>query len=377
MEILHVCPAFFPYRGGVETYVREVSKRLADLGVGVRIFTTDPSGRLPKKERIDGVEVSRFKSFSPNQKDGFISLSLYLALKKLKDIGIIHAHSYPAFPAVAAAMTKRDNGKRLVFTPHYGGYEVQGDGNFLRTIIKKCYNYSLGRYIFDRVDTVTVTSEFEIRLLNRKFGLEKRKVHYIPNGVNVKNVVVSRSKEPCLKTILYVGRLEKYKGVQFLVAAFSRVKNVFPDARLVIVGNGTYKKTLISLVNDLKLRDSVRFLENVSDQELTRLYSSSSIFVTLPQYEPFGIALVEAMAYGLPVIATKVGGIPELVRSGETGFLLDFPPNENTLTQLISFLLENVDFSINVGHKAKMVTLSRFSWDRTAHKLYGVYELLS
>ena len=105
MEVVQVCPLFFPHFGGIETHVREISKRLVKLGVDIKIYTTDPSGKLPKEENIDGVEVHRFRSYAPNSLYYF-SPNLFFELGKLKRAKIIHVHSFPDFPSLSAALVK-------------------------------------------------------------------------------------------------------------------------------------------------------------------------------------------------------------------------------------------------------------------------------
>lgn len=377
MEVIQVCPAFFPYRGGLETHVEEISKRLRNSGFGVQIYTTDPTGRLPKKQEIDGLKISRFRAFSPNRVY-FFAPGLYSALRRTENVDVIHAHGYPNFPALATAFARDNNGKPFVFTSHYGGYDVQTLGTSTwRTVAKKCYNSSMGRYIFSKADAVVTVAEFEKELLKQRFGVDEARIKYIPNGINVQNVKTLKKDDQETKTILYVGRLEKYKGIHFLIDAFIKIKSSFPNSRLVIVGSGSYKERLVNLTSCLRLRDSVSFLENISQEHLIHLYLSSSVFITLPQYEPFGISLAEAMASGLPVIATKVGAIPELIQHSRNGFLLDFPPNKEDLIAFITLLLENPDFSAKIGLEARKSILSRFSWEKTVQSLIELYEQLS
>lgn len=373
MEVVQVCPLFFPYFGGIETHVREISKHLTNLGVHIKIYTTDPSGKLPKKESIDGIEVLRFRSFTNDLY--FFAPKLYSALKKLKEEDMIHVHS-PDFPSLAAALAKDKNRKPIVFTPHTLGSADMVGTSMWRTLAKKCYTILLGKYIFDKFDAVVTVSKYEKKILIQKFGLKEGKITYIPNGVDVEKVKGVARKKRGVKTILYVGRLEKYKGIHFLIKAFPKIKKSAPHSRLIIIGSGSYKKNLIYLVDNLGIKDSVIFLENVSEEELREVYTSSSVFISLPQYELFGIALAEAMAYGLPVIATKVGGIPEFIQPNRTGFLLDFPPDENILVKIATFLLENTDYSTEIGIRARQAILSRFSWDRTAHNLFNLYRNL-
>ncbi len=374
MEIVQVCPLFYPYTGGVETHVKEISKRLSALGVNVKVYTTDPSGQLPRKEVIEGIEVFRFRSFSPKHVY-FFSPKLYYTLKSLKNIDAIHVHGYPNFPALAAAVAKKNRKKSLVFTPHYGGYlfSTMGSGIGLN-LAKKCYHRSLGKYIFSKVDTVVTVGRFERDLLKQKFGLGEQKIKYIPNGVDTEKFEKLERKPGNTKTLLYVGRLEKYKGIHFLLKAFPKIKRSMSDLKVVVVGKGSFKEELKSLVSSLNIQDNVEFLENVPEDDLIELYLSSCAFVYLSQYEGLPVAVLEAMACGLPVIATRVGGIPEVVQQAETGFLLNFPPDEKELIDRIALLLDDCTTSTHIGIRAKETVLSTFSWNHAAKNLKELYE---
>lgn len=373
MKIIQVCPAFSPYRGGVETHVEEISKRLAMAGFDVKIYSTDPSGKLPKRQNKSNLEIFRFRSLSP-KRVYFFAPELYRALAKAEDVDIIHAHGYPNFPALASAAAKSRNKKPFVFTPHYGGYDVQTMGTGIwRIFAKKAYNLSVGKYIMSRADAVVTVGKLERKAVKEKFGVESERIRYIPNGVNAGRFQKSANKRD-KKTILYVGRLEKYKGVHFLLKAFKKLEVIHPDAELVIVGSGPYKEELVRLANCLNFTRNVKFLENVPEESLTQLYESSSVFVALSQYEGQPISLVEAMASGLPVVATNVGAIPELIRDQETGILLSFPPEEKILVKHLGLLLGNEDFSRKIGEEARRTILSTFSWDRTVNELIDLYD---
>ena len=373
MKIIQVCPAFSPYRGGVETHVEEISKRLAMAGFDVKIYSTDPSGKLPKRQNKSNLEIFRFRSLSP-KRVYFFAPELFRALAKAKDVDIIHAHGYPNFPALASAAAKSRNKKPFVFTPHYGGYDVQTMGTGIwRIYAKKAYNVSVGKFIMSRADAVVTVGKPEREAVKEKFGLKCERIWYIPNGVNAIRFQSSTTKRDG-KTVLYVGRLEKYKGIHFLLKAFKKVQVIHPETELVIVGSGPYKKELVRLASCLNLTRSVKFLENVPEESLTQLYQSSSVFASLSQYEGQPISLVEAMASGLPVVATNVGAVPELIRNQETGFLLNFPPEEKILVERLAFLLGNEGFSRKIGEEARRTILSTFSWDKTVNELIKVYK---
>jgi glycosyltransferase involved in cell wall biosynthesis len=213
--------------------------------------------------------------------------------------------------------------------------------------------------------------------LAKTFQLNEQKTVYVPNGINVENCKYqARANDSNKKSMLYVGRLEEYKGVQYLLKAFPEVKENERDAQLLIVGEGSHKKKLIALADHLGIRKDAHFLGNVSDLELANLYSTSSLFVMPSEYEAFCISLVEAMAYGLPVIATKVGGMSEIIGKNLRGLLIDYPPDVKKLAEMESLLLSDAGFSGKIGHAARDYVLATFSWRSVAENLVEVYTTL-
>lgn len=372
LKVLQVCPRFSPFIGGISTHVEELAKNLVSLGLDVEVYTTDPEGRLPKKEIRDGVGINRFRSYSYGDLY-FFSPGLYRALKKLRSADVVHVHNYQDFCALAAVYAKRNFQKPLVFTPHFHPVGA----NKLRTMGKKLYASLVGRHIFANSDAVIAVSNYERRLISETFHFNEQRITHVPNGINAKNFMgVARGISSPKKSILYVGRLEEYKGVQYLIGAFPNVREKEKDAQLLIVGVGSQKRKLVSLAESLGVQDDVHFLGTVSDAELANLYSTSNLFVMPSEYEAFCIAMVEAMAYGLPIIATRVGGMPELIGNNLRGLLINYPPDVKTLAEMESYLLKDSDFSSKIGHAARDYVLEEFSWRSVAENLVKVYASL-
>ena len=128
MKIIMVCPRYHPDIGGVETHVQEISERLVRKGYRVEVVCTDPHGTHPKTDCINGVKVTKFRSFAPNDAYFFApQMAFYL---KHRDAAILHAHGYHAFPALFAEMAA-DRYKRFIVTPHYHGKGHTPFRNFL------------------------------------------------------------------------------------------------------------------------------------------------------------------------------------------------------------------------------------------------------
>jgi len=216
MKILQVCPRYPPDIGGVEEHVKNISERLARK-YDVSVFTTDPTGKFPKEEIINGVKVRRFKSWAPSESYYFSRELKECLMRKSDDFDVVHAHSYHAFPALYAAQAKNMN--KLIFTPHYHG----GGHTFFRSMLHVPYKF-LGKNIFSKADKIICVSNYEKSLVLNHFKICEEKVTVIPNGVNLEEFKCLERRKKDYRAILYVGRLEKYKGVQYLIEALSNLE---------------------------------------------------------------------------------------------------------------------------------------------------------
>ena len=350
MRILMVLPRYFPVLGGVEEHVRNISERLARQHE-VTVFTTDPSGRLAREESINGVLVRRSRGFSP-QNAYHISIAMLQELKR-SEFDIVHAHNYHAFPAFFSRYAGRE---RFIVTPHYHGH----GSSLLRDYLLKLYK-PLGKKIFQEADRVIAVSKHEKALLMRDFTINGD-IAVIPNGIELaefKAIKTADRKGAPGRTILYVGRLEEYKGIQYVVQALPLLED---DVHLEIVGNGPYKKHIFSMVAKLGLEGRVRFYHDLSREDLLSRYAGADLFILLSRFEAFGITVGEALASGTPCIVANTSALSEWV-DNRNCMGIDYPINIDDLAGLIKQ---------TIGHRVGEVQL--WDWDRVAQETVKIYE---
>lgn len=328
MKIAQICPRYFPDIGGVETHVKEISERLVLAGHKVEVITTDSGGKLNKRDMINGVKVTRFRSFAPGNAYYF-SPQIYFYLKK-QNYDVIHAHSYHALPAFFAAISKCDG--KFVFTPHY---HRSGHTAF-RNLLHKPYRF-FGKLIFSRAETVICVSEFEKKLIEYDFKVEGKTVK-IPNGINLKefehlNRQQNTNEE---KILLYVGRLEEYKGVQYIVQSLPDLQ----EFRLRVVGKGSYEEELRNMAERLGVTERIEWLKDLSRKELLECYESADVFLMLSSHEAYGITVAEALAAGTPCVVAKGSALEEFV-DGRNCLGIESPVISNKVSKAIKMLEGN------------------------------------
>lgn len=333
LEIAFVCPRYYPYRGGVETYVMQVANRLCARH-DVEVLTTDPSGKLPCAEEINGVSVRRFRAFDPNEAYYFSpNMAMYLKSNSCK-YDIIHANDYHSLPAYYAAECKSTN--KLVFTPHFHG--TLGH-TFLRSLLHIPYKF-FGRRIFKKSDKIIYCSQFERQRLLRAFNIPENKLHRIREGITRFPSAHTHAhkigfKHP-LKIILCVARLEKYKGVQHIIQA---LPNLPDDFYLHVVGKGPYKQKLLKQTKNLGISTRIFWSQDLTMDELSEAYYCASVAVLFSEHEQYGYFIGEALASGLPCVVVKKDALSEWVDGVNcigVSDPTDFEQVANALTTAIS-----------------------------------------
>ncbi|MCQ6962759.1 glycosyltransferase family 4 protein [Methanolobus chelungpuianus] len=301
LRIAQVCPRYSPDIGGVETHVREISERLVKSGHQVEVITTDPTGELKESEVLNGVKVTRFRSLAPGNAY-YLAPQIYTYLRQ-NDFDIVHAHSYHALPALFAILAKPKG--KLIFTPHY---HRSGHTQF-RNVLHKPYR-SLGKLMFSRADKVICVSEYERELLCEDFRISD-KVVKIPNGVNLDEFkhLQRKQKETDEKVLLYIGRLEEYKGVQYAISALPSL----PGFRLQIVGKGPYEDDLREQAEELHVSERIQWLKDLSREDILHCYAQADVFLMLSRHEAYGITVAEALAAGTPCVVARGSALDEFV----------------------------------------------------------------
>ena len=379
MRILYL--QMFPLEGsGSGTYARELAREVAKRNEvamvvpdkrkieGVRMFPVD----LPIKIAFTGhPEWPDCKLYT---KVGGKELSEnYLAyfetiLKAVNEFepDIIHVHHLMPLTWIARFI-KIAYGLNFIVTAH---------GSELPTLEKdKRYPYLTSEALAKAVRIVPNsfwTKEWMQKVLTTQF---KRKIRVIPGGIDLSlfpshfdtKKVEDKFKLNGHRLILFSGKLTKYKGVKYLIQA---AKNI--DAVIGITGDGPERKNLEQLTRDLKLKN-VRFFGFIKENDLIGLYHKADVCV-VPSIgdEPLGLVVLEAMASHTPVVVTRKGGIPLMVKDGYNGLFIR-PHNAKEIAEKVNLLLSNPEMREKMAEKARQTVVEKFTWDRIASRYERMY----
>lgn len=308
MRIAMVSPGYPPAPGGVETVVAQTARALARAGVLVEVLAQEPRRDLPAVRVEDGVVVRRFRSNRAGTYRVSPGLYRYLA-RHHGGFDVVHGHSYHALTGVAAGLALRAGRRRTpyVVTPHY-----HGTGHtVVRAALHRAYA-PLGRAAMEASHAVVCVSRPEADLVSAHFPKAAGKISVIPNAVDRAVLRSALPLEGQPPTILSVGRLEPYKRVDRLIAAFAALADRGSPGQLVVIGAGPDRSRLEELARRSGHAGRVRFLGRVDDGELRRWLRTAAVLCSLSEHEAYGLAPAEALVAGARVVLSDIPAHREL-----------------------------------------------------------------
>lgn len=225
-----------------------------------------------------------------------------------------------------------------------------------------------------RADHRFVVSDYWRKALERDYGLDSVVTR---NGIDLSEFSSVPERRAAAPKILFVGGLEPRKGLEFLVLSLPEIRRAHPDAKLCVVAKTGFRgvdnvEWFEQLADRARVQDAVEFHESVSQDELMQLYSDADVVALPSRNEGWGLSLMEAMACERPVVATRVGGIPELVRDGEDGILVE-PGDLRGLGDAIIGLLDDPDLRRRMGSSGRK-RVEGYTWEETARVTLEEYE---
>lgn len=293
------------------------------------------------------------------------ALDLPQMLRLVGSADIVHAHSSKAGFLVRLAAAMRRRRSRTLFTPH-------GWSFWAATGVEERIYSTLERMAAKWCRTIVAVSESERRAgIAAKIG-DHEQYRVIRNGIDP--VIYARDPAPVPGRIVMVGRLARAKRPDVALRTISSLLQTHPDARLDIVGDGPLRGETEALLAQLGLAGSVRLLGNRTD--VPDLLARAACFLLTSDYEGCPLSVLEAMAAGVPVVATDAGGVRELVVIGETGYLVE-AGRPDLLAAALSEILANDERARVMGLAGRRLVLERFSHKRMLAEVEALYRELA
>ncbi|RLG83523.1 MAG: hypothetical protein DRO40_04330 [Thermoprotei archaeon] len=363
-----VASAWYPHANNPYhcIFVHDFAKRIRRAGAKVFVFTIIHSREDKKFEMWDNIPVLRVKVntilsfFNP-----FKFLSFFKVFNKAD---LIHVHAIDVFGAFSILIAKLIR-KPVVVTVHRA--DVLPSNSLFLNILRII--------AFKVVDAIIAVSK-ATKKLALNVGAPANKITVIYNAVD-ETMFTPRSKSLCRqklglpqnsKIILFVGNLIPRKGVEYLIRALPIILTKIPNVLLVVIGDGPQRNELEHLAKELNLEQNIVFTGRISTEKLCLYYGAADIFVLPSLHEGHPMVLLEAMASGLPVVATKVSGNMETVIHGKNGYLVE-PKNAHQLANAIIKILSERKQISKFGKASLMIYRKKFSEEKQICKIAEIY----
>ncbi len=387
MKVAQLSTRYPPGPGGVERHVAELAPRLAALGHRVEVYTSDlyrefPWQRLaasvPREERTAFGAVHRLPVWSfPGELHYPFFRGLDRALLRDRP-DLVHAHTYGTHQVAVARRYGRRTGAPFVLTAHF--HPIWSiEGGWFRHRLRGFYDRRVAGPIVRSAAAVVVQTHEEERLL-RSLGLALPRVVIVPPGYRPLPAPPSDAGRFGEKFgipgpfVLFVGRLASNKGLLPLLTAFGTLAAEEPTAHLVLLGeDGGMRPTVEERIRAAGLASRIHLVGHVDDDRwVAAAYREARLTVLPSEYEAFGLVLLESLAQGTPVVATRVGGIPEVVEDGRSGLLV--PPNDPTaLAEALRRLWQDRALAARLGQYGQESVVPRYTWEALAARLDALY----
>jgi len=345
--------------GGAESLLKNFvieSKKQRDLSIEICVLY--PSGVFKDKVKKAGIKVWNLNLSTKYDLRGIIRL---INLIRRGKYDLVHVHLFPADLFVAMVS---------LFLPKRVVYVFSEHSVFNRRRSKVIFKLVDG-FTYSRYRKIVCVSSLVQESLHKWIKNTKNKTVVIKNAIPVRELVRDKEK---IYDLLFVGRLEKAKGVDILLTAVQIIgENYKRDLRVAIVGGGSLEKDMESLAKDLKVSTTVEFLGVRND--VANLMKKSKIFVLPSRWEGLPMVLLEAMANGIPVVSTPVGGIPEVIEEGKDGILVP-PENPEALAKAIKLLLDSPELQKRMAQNAYGKVKEKYSITKYTIDLLDLYKKL-
>ncbi len=330
MKILQVINSL--HHGGAETLVRLMHECFLEQGIDSHVIAL-------QGDIVEGQNIEFLHAKSVYSTSALYRLAQELRQDKWRDVDVVHVHLFPSQLYVSLFRRLLPSRTRFVTTEH--STHNRRRGNVALQLVDK--------HMYQQYEEITCISEGSRAALADWQPSIKNRLHTIYNGVEIEKYSVSRMTSNHLIQIISVGRLAEPKNYSGTIAAMAMLGNL--ALRYQIVGEGSLRTDLEKQITKLHLEDTIQLLGHRTD--VPQLLSNADIFVLYSAWEGFGLAVVEAMASGLPVIVSDVPGVNEIIRSEDDGGLVVPTENPKALADAIRRLIANPSLRNELGQRAR------------------------
>jgi glycosyltransferase involved in cell wall biosynthesis len=378
-KICLVTHYFPPHMGGIEKVSYEQSKRLTESGYEIDVLTSKIKGQ--NERPIKGIRVFPYSNLNLAERIGvpypILSFDAYRKfVQVIKNCDLVHAHGHVYMSSYLAGKVAKKYKKPFIVTQHNTFIDYQSILNMMEHL-NDC---TIGKSVLKHANRIITVSK-ETKKYVLRLGADKSKTTVIYNGVNLDTfhpVNKGESRKTLglpqnRKIIFSVRRLVYKNGLDTLIESIPLLTRDHPNLLFVVAGKGPSRKLIEDRIKELGIDNNIKLTGFVPDRLLPVYYGAADYFI-LPSASGEGLPLVllEAMACGLPVIATAVGGTPEIIQHMKNGVLVP-PRNPEAMAEALSKLLLEERLGLTIGEEARRIVEDIFTWEENLRQLQKIY----
>jgi len=387
MKVFITTRAIYPFHGygGMGLFYYNLAKHLAEQDIDVEVITASPTIKenriLNKILRSNSMNMNMIKfTFIPYIRRPVLIwnyiYNFYVKKYLVKSMFDI-LHSSGAVGSFPYIYYKKRN---PIIAQCIGLEMFRNPANHLDKVYGWLFAYYPSKAVFNNAEIVAVEGPIQAKEVCMIFGVSRSRIRIIPNGVDIDLIKEYTSKCNLSRedlnvhdadiVLINVGRLDKHKGIPYLISAL-RLLNSMLNVKLILIGSGVEKRKIYGLIRKYNLENKVIHFENISDRRKFELYKIADIFVMPTLYEGLPTVVLEAMAVGLPIVASNVSEIPTVVRNGINGFLVP-PANPKAIaTSILKIYDKNL---IHIMGRLSRELVRKYDWKLIAKEAIRIYE---
>jgi glycosyltransferase involved in cell wall biosynthesis len=350
---------FFPWEGGIGRHVYEIQEQFSQFKNLELLIFSPCKNNLANHRPLCMISKKIGKNV-------LFSLYLNIFINRLiskYNLDIVHLQS-----GSGGIFLVKKLKTKIIVTTHTNNYlfQYRRFGKISKRLLAP-----VEKYTYQIADRILSVSSYVKKNLISDYQLPPLKIHVVPNGVSSE---IFYPKPHCFhkqKNILYVGRLYKGKGLEFLIDAVELLIPDHPSVRLWVAGQGSYFKEIKTFIQGRTIRKHILFLGWKNSKTLNQLYNEATVCVMPSIVEGFGITILEAMACGCPVIATDSGGAVDIIHHNHNGLLISYGNTRQLAASISSIMTDESKREMLIQNGLK--SIHDFRWDVIAGKLYCFY----
>jgi glycosyltransferase involved in cell wall biosynthesis len=381
LNILLLSQFFSTTKGGGEYVFKTIAKTMTQNGHKVWVITNKVKDeKYEESENLKIITVNptiQYKgglppTFADNIRYVINAFQKGRKIIKSQNIDVIHSNNFS--PALAGSLISYFTKTPHITTIHdifstydkdfWKKWKKQSNGSSTNARLVPFFEKLMMKFRFDCIHTVSDSTKNDIQ----KIGT-KKPIHIIPNCIQDEKLINVELKR---NQFVYLGRLVFYKNVEVIIKSFKTVTEQFPDAKLVIAGDGPHKSSLQELTNKLNISNNITFAGYVTPDEKKKLLAESNALLFSSIIEGFGLVMLEAFQQNRPVIVSDIPPMSEIIQNNKTGLVID-PHDENKWAEKIIQLINNPNISDEMGKEGNQILKTKYNEELFYERIIKMY----